>query len=209
MKRLQESTVSDNVVLHALGNIGLGNHGNLFQRFYPQKLNGNRPFAYSAPVSTQNKSGFYAKLENFTESLYFIAPILKLEPLFTGLWKGLFHDIIKYGVKSLMLHHLMPQSIESDAWGAGRGVQAFDSCMWLLRYQVYGIWGCYLDFLWVGRKQKNWEESNLHMGIGQEAPPKTISLPITIPKWNLFSTQLYLATRTLGLNSGPWQLHGK
>ncbi|KAM7447976.1 hypothetical protein ABFA07_003884 [Porites harrisoni] len=26
MKRLQESTVSDNVVLHALGNIGLGNH---------------------------------------------------------------------------------------------------------------------------------------------------------------------------------------
>lgn len=115
MKRLQESTVSDNVVLHALGNIGLGNHGILFQRFYPQKLNGNRPFAYSAPVSTQNKSGFYAKLENFTESLYFIAPILKLEPLFTGLWKGLFHDIIKYGVKSLRLHHLMPQSIESDA----------------------------------------------------------------------------------------------
>lgn len=39
MKRLQESTVSDNVVLHALGNIGLGNHGILFQRFYPQKLN--------------------------------------------------------------------------------------------------------------------------------------------------------------------------
>ncbi|CAH3017399.1 unnamed protein product [Porites evermanni] len=26
MKRLQESTVSDNVILHALGNIGLGNH---------------------------------------------------------------------------------------------------------------------------------------------------------------------------------------
>ena len=41
MKRLQESTVSDNVVLHALGNIGLGNHGILFQRFYPQKLNCN------------------------------------------------------------------------------------------------------------------------------------------------------------------------
>ena len=79
----------------------------------------------------------------------------------------------------------------------GTGVQAFDSCMWSLRYQVYGIWGCYLDFLWVGRKEKNREESNLHMGIGQEAPPKTISLPITIPKGNLFSTQLYLATRTL------------
>ena len=41
MKRLQDSTVSDNVVLHALGNIGLGNHGILFQRFYPQKLNIN------------------------------------------------------------------------------------------------------------------------------------------------------------------------
>ena len=75
MKRLQESTVSDNVVLHALGNIGLGNHGILFQRFYPQKLNCNRPFAHSTPVSTQNKSGFYAKVENFTESLYFIAPV--------------------------------------------------------------------------------------------------------------------------------------
>ena len=58
MKRLQESTVSDNVVLHALGNIGLGNHGILFQRFYSRKLNGNRPFAHSAPVSTQNESGF-------------------------------------------------------------------------------------------------------------------------------------------------------
>ena len=76
MKRLQESTVSDNVVLHALGNIGLGNHGILFQRFYSQKLNCNRPFAHSAAVSTQNKSGFYAKMENFTESLYFNAPIL-------------------------------------------------------------------------------------------------------------------------------------
>ena len=41
MKRLQDSTVSDNVVLHALGNIGLGNHGILFQRFYSQKLNIN------------------------------------------------------------------------------------------------------------------------------------------------------------------------
>lgn len=39
MKRLQDSTVSDNVVLHALGNIGLGNHGILFQRFHHQKLN--------------------------------------------------------------------------------------------------------------------------------------------------------------------------
>ena len=94
MKRLQDSTVSDNVVLHALGNIGLGNHGILFQRLYSQKLNGNRTFAHSTPVSTQNKSGFYAKVENFTESLYFIAPILKLVSLFTRLWKGLFHDII-------------------------------------------------------------------------------------------------------------------
>ena len=36
----------------------------------------NRPFAHSAAVSTQNKSGFYAKMENFTEPLYFNAPIL-------------------------------------------------------------------------------------------------------------------------------------
>lgn len=93
MKRLQESTVSDNVVLHALGNIGLGNHGILFQRFYPQKINGNRPFAHSAPVSTLNKTGFYVKVENFTESRYFNAPILKLVPLFTGFWKGLLQDI--------------------------------------------------------------------------------------------------------------------
>lgn len=111
------------------------------------------------------------------------------------------------GFKSLMLHHLMPQSIESDTWGGG--IQAFDSCMWLLRYQIYRVWGCYLDFLLVGRKKKNWEERNLHMGIGQEPPLKTISLPVTIPKGNLFSTQLYLTTRTLELNNLHWQLHGK
>ena len=43
-------------------------------------------------------------------------------------------------------------------------MQAFDSCMWLLRNQVYRVWGCYLDFLWVGKKKKKLRRKQLAHG---------------------------------------------
>ena len=96
-----------------------------------------------------------------------------------------------------MLHHLIPQSIESDTWGGGRGVQAFDSCMWLLRYQVYRIWGCYLDFLWVGRKEKKLRRKQLAHGYwAGSTPPKPYHFPLPSPR-GIYCLPSYISPQEL------------
>lgn len=104
-----------------------------------------------------------------------------------------------------MLHHLMPQSIESDTWVVGRGgerVQAFDSCMWLLRYQVYRVWGCYLDSLWVERNNNNKKaekKATCTWVLGGNHPPKPYHFPLPSQK-EIYSLPSYISPREL-LNS--------
>lgn len=76
-------------------------------------------------------------------------------------------------------------------------MQALDSCMWLIRYHVYRVWGCYLDFLWVGRKtKKNWEESTCTWVLGRNHPPKPYHFPLPSPR-GIYSLPSYISSREL------------
>lgn len=95
-----------------------------------------------------------------------------------------------------MLHHLMPQSIESDAWGAGGG-QAFDSFMWLLKYQVYRVWGCYLGSLRVERNKKKAEKkATCTWVLGRNQPPKPCHFLLPSPR-GIYSLPSYISPQEL------------
>lgn len=52
MKKLQESTVSDSVVLRVLSTMGLGSHGILLDSAFTYRLHYNGTSPYNNPVNT-------------------------------------------------------------------------------------------------------------------------------------------------------------
>ena len=98
-----------------------------------------------------------------------------------------------------MLYHLMPQSIESDTWGAGGG-QAFDSCMWLLRNQVYSVDQCMRLLSWFlmsGKKEKKTEKkATCKWVLGRNHPSKPYYFPLPSRK-GIYSLPSYISPQEL------------
>lgn len=65
-----------------------------------------------------------------------------------------------------------------------------------LRYQVYRIWGCYLDFWWVGRKEKKTEKATCTWVLGRKHPPKPYHFPLPSPR-GIYSLPSYISPQEL------------
>ena len=96
----------------------------------------------------------------------------------------------QYGV-----NHLIPQSIESDTWGGGRGVQAFDSCMW---FKVPSLQDMRLLswFLMSGKKGKKTEKATCTWVLGRKHPPKPYHFPLPSPR-GIYSLPSYISPQEL------------
>ena len=94
-----------------------------------------------------------------------------------------------------MLHHLIPQNIESDTWGGGWGVQAFDSCMW---FKVPSLQDMRLLswFLMSGKKGKKTEKATCTWVLGRKHPPKPYHFPLPSPR-GIYSLPSYISPQEL------------